>query len=82
MNQTTYFCGKKETETGKIIIRVNLSKGQLISKCLYEIIVWTKISTNENFDSFCPGPFRAEIIKFFVGILVQAKTSKRHFEIN
>ena len=39
-------------------------------------------NTNENFDSFCPGPFRAEIIKFFVGILVQTKTSKRHFEIN
>ena len=53
------------------------TKGQLISKCLYEIIVWTKI-----FDSFCPGPFRAEIIKFFVGILVQKKTSKGHFEIN
>ena len=39
-------------------------------------------NTNEKFDSFCPGPFRAEIIKFFVGILVQTKTSKRHFEIN
>ena len=39
-------------------------------------------NTNENFDSFCLGPFRAEIIKFFVCILVQTKTSKRHFEIN
>ena len=39
-------------------------------------------NTNENFDSFCPGPFRAEIVKFFIGILVQTKTSKRHFEIN
>ena len=39
-------------------------------------------NTNKNFDSFCPGPFRAEIIKIFVGILVQTKTSKRHFEIN
>ena len=39
-------------------------------------------NTNENFDSFCPGPFRAEIINFFVGILVQTMTSLRHFEIN
>ena len=39
-------------------------------------------NTNKNFDSFCPGPFRTEIIKIFVGILVQTKTSKRHFEIN
>ena len=39
-------------------------------------------NTNKNFGSFCPGPYRAEIIKFFVGILVQTKTSKRHFEIN
>ena len=39
-------------------------------------------NTNENFDSFCTGSFRAEIINFFVGILVQTKTSERHFEIN
>ena len=38
---------------------MDLPKGQLISKCLYEVIVWTKI------------PFRAEIVKIFVGILVQ-----------
>ena len=52
-------------------------KGQLISKCLYEIIVWTKMPTKILIVSA-----RAEIIKFFVGILVQTKTSKRHFEIN
>ena len=39
-------------------------------------------NTNKNFDSFCPDPFRAEIIKKIVGILVQTKTSKRHFKIN
>ena len=39
-------------------------------------------NTNEIFDNFCPGPLRAEIIKYFVGILVQTMTSKRHFEIN
>ena len=30
------------------------SKGQLISKCLLEKIVWTKIATKK-FDNFCPG---------------------------
>ena len=28
-------------------------KGQLISKCLFGVIVWTKISTKK-FDKFCP----------------------------
>ena len=66
--------------------KLSATKGQLISKCLYEIIVWTKIPTKIlivcKLDSLCSGPLRAEIIKFFVGILVQTKTSKRHFEIN
>ena len=30
------------------------AKGQLISKCLLEKIVWTKIATKK-FDNFCPG---------------------------
>ena len=30
------------------------TKGQLISKCLLEKIVWTKIATKK-FDNFCPG---------------------------
>ena len=44
------------------------SKSQLISKCLFEKIVWTKIPTKNLIDS--------------VGILVQMIFSKRHFEIN
>ena len=55
-------------------------KGQLISKCLWNYRL--DQNTNEFFDNFCPGPFRAEIIKFFVGILVQMIFSKRNFEIN
>ena len=39
------------------------TKGQLISKCLYEIIVWTKIPT-KNFDNFCPERARAETKNF------------------
>ena len=38
-------------------------------------------NTNKFFDNFWPGPFRAEIIKFFVGILFQTMTPKGHFEI-
>ena len=56
-------------------------KGQLISKCIFEKIVWTKIPLKNLIDSalkYC----RAESIKFFGGILVQTIFSKRHFEIN
>jgi hypothetical protein len=56
-------------------------KGQLISKCLYEVIVWTKIPPKNLIISALKGA-RAEIIKFFGGILVQTMISKRHFEIN
>ena len=31
-----------------------ITKGQLISKCLLGVIVWTKIATKK-FDNFCPG---------------------------
>ena len=34
-------------------VMVEKSKGQLISKCLFEKIVWTKIATKK-FDNFCP----------------------------
>ena len=57
------------------------AKGQLISECLFEKNVWTKIPTKNLIDS-AHYTCWAESIKFFVGILVQTKTSKRHFEIN
>ena len=62
-------------------LQFKFSKGQLISKCLFEKIVWTKIPTKNLIDS-ARTYFRAESIKFFVGILVQTIFSKRHFEIN
>ena len=58
-----------------------LAKGQLISECLFEKIVWTKIPTKNLIDS-AHYTCWAESIKFFVGILVQTIFSKRHFEIN
>ena len=56
-------------------------KGQFISKCLLGVIVSTKIPT-EKFDKFCFRMGRAEFVNFFVGILVETMTPKRHFEIN
>ena len=63
-----------------VLILIN-PKGQLISKCLFEKIVWTKKPPKNLIDSalkYC----RAESIKFFSGFLVQTIFSKRHFEIN
>ena len=57
------------------------TKGQLISKCFFEKFVWTKIPPKNLIDSALQY-FRADSIKFFGGILVQAIFSKRHFEIN
>ena len=83
-------------------------KGQIISKCLLGVIVWTKIATKK-FDNFCPGgqikkikalfyinygvfnvikclffiwPPGQKLSNFFVAILVQTMTPRRHFEIN
>ena len=56
-------------------------KGQLISKCFFEKIVWTKIPPKNLIDSALQY-FRAESIKFFGGILVETIFSKGHFEIN
>ena len=64
------------------IKRVTLvNKGQLISECLFEKIVWTKIPTKNLIDS-AHYTCWAGSIKFFVGILVQTIFSKRHSEIN
>ena len=58
-----------------------ITKGQLISKCLFEKIIWTKIPSKNLIDS-AHYTCWAKSFKFFVGILVQTIFSKRHFEIN
>ena len=60
---------------------IKIAKGQLISECLFEKIIWTKIPTKNLIDS-AHYTCWAESIKFFVGILVQMIFSKRHSEIN
>ena len=71
----------KNFQCRQLLIISSVAKGQLISKCLFEKIVWTKIPPKNLINSalkYC----RAESIKFFGGILVQTIFSKRHFEIN
>jgi hypothetical protein len=57
------------------------AKGQLISKCHFDVIVSTKIPT-EKFDKFYPTHSRAEFVKFSVGNMVETMKPKGHFEIN
>ena len=72
----------KKTRTKSLTLKIRLKplglvmklsmgpKGQLISKCLFEKIVWTKIPTKNLIDS-AHYTCWAESIKLFVGILVQ-----------
>ena len=46
------------------LVGVIVTKGQLISKCLYEVIISPKYQRRK-FDNFCPERARAEIIKKF-----------------
>ena len=61
-----------------------VTKGQLNSEWIYEVIVSPKIPT-KNLKDFCPGSlleWRAEFLKFLVGILGQTMTSWIHSEFN
>ena len=51
------FCFKRNgAKIGSTVRYVIWSKGQLISKCLYEVIVWTKIPTKNLIISALKGP--------------------------
>ena len=53
-----------EKKYAKILVRVfNPSKGQIISECPYEIIVYPKIATKK-FPRFLPWPLRRGQIKW------------------
>ena len=47
------------------VISQTYSKGQIISECPYEIIVWTKIPTKK-LPRFLPKPLRRGQIKKFI----------------
>ena len=80
LNQTRYIHRINVDHLGNIP-EACIAKGQLISECLFEKYVWTKIPTKNLIDS-AHYTCWAESIKFFVGILVQTIFSKRHSEIN
>ena len=84
--------------TSLITIPCHKVKGQLISKCPFGVIVWTKISTKD-LTNFCPriwklwyykkGPLFCWFLNFldsraevFRWYLLQKMTPKGHFEIN
>ena len=46
----------------------NSNKGQIISKCLLGVIVWTKLATKK-FDNFCPGCQIKKIKALFITIM-------------
>ena len=64
-----------------IISKMNHAKGQLISKCPFGVIVWTKKPT-KFFDKFFPRMGRAEFVNFFHWYFGPKMTLKGHFEIN
>ena len=45
--------------------RTRTLKGQIISKCLLGVIIWTKIATKK-FDNFCPGGQIKKIEALFI----------------
>ena len=51
----------------------SLAKGQLISKCLFDVFISSKNKFENH--NFCPS-------LFFVCFLEELKKPKRHFEIN
>jgi hypothetical protein len=68
-------------ENGVVNEDVHVPKGQLISKCPFGVIVWTK-RPMKKFDKFCPTHSRAEFVKFFCWFFGPKMTQKEHFEIN
>ena len=57
------------------------AKDQLISKCPFGVIFWTKIPPKNLTNSALEWVVQ-NLSNFFVGILVQTMTPKGHFEIN
>ena len=57
--------GQTGTDFGSTETFCNFAKGQLISKCLFDVIAWTKIAT-KNCQDFCP-----EIFCSFLGASYQ-----------
>ena len=54
------------------------SKGQLISKCLFGVIVWTK-NQRKNHQNFCPIEAKTEILVIFSLVFCPNNDTKKTF---
>ena len=59
----------------KILI---FAKGQLISKCLFGVIVWTK-KQRKNYQNFCPIEAKTEILVIFSLVFCPNDDTKKTF---
>ena len=55
-----------------------LAKGQLISKCLFGVIVWTK-NQRKNYQNFCPIEAKTEILVIFSLVFCPNDDTKKTF---
>ena len=55
-----------------------LTKGQLISKCLFGVIVWTK-NQQKNYQDFCFSLYRTEILEIFTLVFCPNDNTKKTF---
>ena len=53
-------------------------KGQLISKCLFGVIVWTK-NQRKNYQNFCPVEAKTEILVIFSLVFCPNDDTKKTF---
>ena len=56
----------------------NTAKGQLISKCLFGVIVWTK-NQRKNYQNFCPIEAKTEILVIFSLVFCPNDDTKKTF---
>ena len=54
------------------------TKGQLISKCLFGVIVWTK-NQRKNYQDFCFSLYRTEILVIFTLVFCPNDDTKKTF---
>ena len=59
-------------------VRRDHTKGQLISKCLFGVIVWTK-NQRKNYQNFCPSLYRTEILVIFTLVFCPNDDTKKTF---
>ena len=61
-----------------LIEQVIRTKGQLISKCLFGVIVWTKYQ-RKNYQNFCPIEAKTEILVIFLLVFCPNDDTKKTF---